>query len=668
LLRWLTLTDPVRYFAEVMSFAEVTSSYERCGLGKFAQALAPAGAAKSRVQWHSHQRTKEEHMKYSTMSRRLVSSLLAVAALGLGCSNGDEITAGMPGGATPPAEDPSRTLADGWANVWTGDASRVTNGGADADAAHVYTVTNRTELVRALYPDAVIAADGTFSSANRADPTPKIIYVRGRISLSTNAAGEELTLEDYACPGYDFELFKTVYAPTEWNKLLDDGAPRAIPPCPGSQEELRQCSVRRQRASVEVRVGSNTSILGLGSDAKIVHGGLVIGGGSPGGAPPQLGPPTLTAAVATACGIEPPGAPAPAAAAPAPAPAAGLVPTAENVIVRNVTFEDAFDMFPAWTPDDSYSEPPAVANPEDLLYPLCQATYDPASEAGPQQCPGGRWNSEYDTLRVQNASHVWVDHCTFNDGDRDTQSSVWQAPYDSYTMRLQPHDGALDINGFADFVTVSNSVFRNHDKVMLIGGSDTVRDTNGWGFLSVTVHHNEFIDCGQRLPRVRFGKVHVYSNYVEGKLQPEIESPADWQKKPMPAHPMGSALAVGHLGKVYSEGNVYQLTGYPGDPAPTDQDVVTLAYRATPTTGTTPDVNQQTYFFDSGSLLNGAPTDLMAAAQERATSSNRPALLSTDSVWKPSDSYAYKPTAAADVKTALATSAGAGKLAVSVRK
>jgi pectate lyase len=604
-------------------------------------------------------------MKNGTMSGVLVSSLLAVTSLGVGCSD-DGAPSSTP---TPAGEDASRSVPGGWASVWPGDGTRVTNGGADADADHVYTVTNRTELVRALYPDAIIADDGTFTSVNRADPTPKIIYVRGRISLSTNAAGKELTLEDYACEGYDFEAYKAAYSPTEWNKELVDGAPREILPCPGSQEELRRCSVRRQRAVVELRVGSNTSILGLGVDAKIVHGGLVIGGTVPSGASPQMGPAPLDPELAEACGIELPPEPEPAegAAAP-PAAAPALVPTAENVIVRNVTFEDAFDMFPAWTPGDSYSEPPEVADPEDLLYPSCQATYDAASDAGPHQCPGGRWNSEYDTLRVQNATHVWIDHSTFSDGDRESQSSVWEAPYDGYAIRLQPHDGALDINGFSDFVTVSNSVFRNHDKVMLIGGSDTVRDTNGWGALNVTVHDNRFVNCGQRLPRVRFGKVHVYSNHVEGTLAPEIASPEDRDNKPMPAFPMGSGLAVGHLAKVYSEDNVYQITAYPGDPAPTDLDVVTTAHREAPTEGTTPDVNQQTYFFDSGTLLNGAPTDLMAAAQERAAASERPTLLSTDSVWKPSDTYTYFPTAAADVKNALATTAGAGKIMVTVRK
>jgi pectate lyase len=601
-------------------------------------------------------------MKFPNLSGGLVSSLLAAAALSIGCSDTGEPATPVPYVPTPNgvlAVDPG-SMAHGWANEWT--EGRVTNGGADADAGHIYTVTNRAELVRALYPDAVIAADGTFTSANGPDRTPKIIYVQGTISLSTNLAGEELTLEDYACEGYDFEAFKLAYNPSEWNKVLVDGELRPIPPCPGSQEALRECSRRRQRAVVQLRVGSNTSIFGVGADAKIVHGHIIIGGGVPTGAPPEMGQPVLDEELAEACNLAPPAEPPPP--APTADPALRLTPTAENVIVRNITFEDAYDFFPAWDPSDSYSDPPDEPNP-DGLYPLCQVTYDEATNAGPHQCPGGRWNSTYDNITVQNATHVWIDHCTFNDGDRESQSTAptWGAPYDLYVNRFQPHDGALDINGFADYVTVSRNVFRNHDKVMLIGGSDTVRDTNGWGYLSVTVHHNQFINCGQRLPRVRFGKVHVYSNYIEGSRQPRISTQQDRIDKPMPEYPMGSALAVGHLAKVYSENNVFRIKGYPGDPEPTAEDIVQTAHRATPTEGTTPDVNEQTYFFDSGSQLNGAAVNLMDSVKEQAEEDEDPVVLSTADIWKPADTYKYVPSAAGSVRTEVSTS-GVGKILI----
>ncbi len=559
--------------------------------------------------------------------------------------------------------------AHGWASVGT-----PTKGGADADAAHTYTVTNRTELVQALYPDAVIADDGTFTSANGTDDTPKIIYVEGTISLSTNRAGDELDLDDYACEGYDFEAYKTDYDPTTWNRELVDGELREILPCPGSQEELRECSRRRQRAVVQIRVGSNTSIFGVGKTAKIVHGHLVIGGGagSDVGSPPSALPP-LDAELAEACGLP---APDPLPEEPEPLdPAVAIAPTAENVIIRNITFEDAFDFFPAWDPSDSYSDPPDVADP-DSMYPLCQVTLDPAdgTGAGPHQCPGGRWNSQFDNITVQNARHVWIDNNTFNDGNRETQGtpSIWAAPYDLYQNRVQPHDGLLDINGTADFVTVSRNIFRNHDKVMLIGGSDTVRDTNGWGYLNVTVHHNQFINCGQRMPRVRFGKVHVYNNLIRGTLFPEWETPEDRANKPLPAYPLGSALAVGHLAKVYSENNVFNITkGHADDPDPTAADVVSLAHRETPTEGDTPDVGQQTYFFDNGtdttpgSTLNGTGGLLMASVATQVTEDEDPPVPSTADVWKPADDYRYTAIAATGVNAELGRLSGAGKISLS---
>jgi pectate lyase len=73
------------------------------------------------------------------------------------------------------------------------------------------------------------------------------------------------------------------------------------------------------------------------------------------------------------------------------------------------------------------------------------------------------------------------------------------------------HDGLLDITNGADLVTVSYNRFGVHDKVMLVGSSDS-RVTDR-GLLRVTLHHNLFVDPGQRVPRVRFGDVHVYDNH-----------------------------------------------------------------------------------------------------------------------------------------------------------
>ncbi len=146
-----------------------------------------------------------------------------------------------------------------------------------------------------------------------------------------------------------------------------------------------------------------------------------------------------------------------------------------NIIVRNLTFEDTYDCFPEWSPTD-----------------------------GAQ----GAWNALYNSISLRNSDHVWIDHNTFV--DRDTADS--KLPY-YFGVLYQVHDGQLDITNASDFVTVSWNCFEDHDKVMLIGSSDSA--TADQGKLKVTIHHNLFENMGQRTPRVRYGQVHVYNNYYK---------------------------------------------------------------------------------------------------------------------------------------------------------
>lgn len=96
--------------------------------------------------------------------------------------------------------------------------------------------------------------------------------------------------------------------------------------------------------------------------------------------------------------------------------------------------------------------------------------------------------------------NVWIDHCWLYAGA----------------------DGLLDIrsgNGsIADFVTVSYCRFSDHNKVTLVGSSDS--NTQDRGHLRVTFHHcwydgTVLKGIHQRMPRVRFGDVHVFNNYYE---------------------------------------------------------------------------------------------------------------------------------------------------------
>jgi pectate lyase len=62
-------------------------------------------------------------------------------------------------------------------------------------------------------------------------------------------------------------------------------------------------------------------------------------------------------------------------------------------------------------------------------------------------------------------------------------------------------------------VTVSWNVFKEHNKTSLVGHSDTHAADRGR--LKVTYHHNWF-QSDSRLPRVRFGEVHVFNNFYDG--------------------------------------------------------------------------------------------------------------------------------------------------------
>ncbi len=103
---------------------------------------------------------------------------------------------------------------------------------------------------------------------------------------------------------------------------------------------------------------------------------------------------------------------------------------------------------------------------------------------------------DHDGISIKNsASKIFITKCTFSDCK----------------------DGSLDITEKSDNVTVSWCRFRyptivGHDFVNLVGASDS--QTGDAGKLHCTFHHNWYdAGCAERMPRVRFGRVHVYNNY-----------------------------------------------------------------------------------------------------------------------------------------------------------
>ena len=174
----------------------------------------------------------------TTRGRRVLQIALACGLL-----------AALGGPANAESRDISRdTLPanDGWAAADGG-----TTGGSSADDAHVFTVRNRAELVRAL--------DG-------GSATPKIIKVAGTIDANTDDAGRRLDCDDYATDGYSPKRYLAAYDPRTWGAAKPSGP----------QEEARQASAAEQAERVVLNVGSHTTIVGLGDSAALKGASLQV--------------------------------------------------------------------------------------------------------------------------------------------------------------------------------------------------------------------------------------------------------------------------------------------------------------------------------------------------------------------------------------------------------
>ena len=355
-------------------------------------------------------------------------------------------------------------------------------------------------------------------------PKARIVRVQGRIDLSTDDAGKPLGMEDYRDPAFDPAAFLSAFDPAVWGKK---------PPA-GPQEDARQRSSRNQAARIVVRIPSNTTLLGVGDDAGFANGMLFLD-------------------------------------------------KVDNIIIRNLRFEDAYDYFPAWDPKDNAS---------------------------------GEWNSEYDNVALRGATHVWVDHCTFDDGSRpDHLEQI------ALGRPVQRHDGMLDITQQSNWVTVSWNRFRQHDKTTLVGSSDgQVLDVDK---LKVSFHHNWYEAVKERTPRVRYGQVHVYNNLFDGQQAS--------------GYPYAYSIGVGYQSAIVSERNVWL---------------------------TTPDIGpgklvralKGDRFVDRGSLHNGKPVDLVGALR----ASYPQVAWSEDPGWTPT--LFLPQDAASDVEFRVRQGAGAGRL------
>lgn len=259
----------------------------------------------------------------------------------------------------------------------------------------------------------------------------------------------------------------------------------------------------------------------------------------------------------------------------------------DNVIIRNIKVTNPCDMAPKWDSGDG----------------------------------AGNYNSEFDGLTIDGSTHVWVDHLSFTDAPRtDDKLPLGNKDKNGVAKRIQCHDGALDVKNASDFVTISNTIFEQHEKNMLVGQSDS--KTTDEGHQTISFIGNLFRNVGSRSPRVRFGMVHVANNYFVGS-------------KTDPVYPHSYSIGTGLKSKIISENNVFDITGAVAGSC--------AAVVKNPNTA-----NPEGNLKDSGSLVNGAPLSGCTAP--------------TAVGWSLPSGYPYQKLPTSQVKNSVLANAGPGKI------
>ena len=190
-----------------------------------------------------------------------------------------------------------------------------------------------------------------------------------------------------------------------------------------------------------------------------------------------------------------------------------------NIQIRNLTIQDPFDPFPHHEANDGY-------------------------------------NAQWDGVNIQGTSkNIWIDHCTFE----DTIDLGYVKTNGSSQEKWQTYDGLCDMKNNSTNITVSNCVFRDHDKTMLIGSSDSDGDSSK---RFVTLYGNYFYNCGQRLPMVRNTTIHILNNYYDASSPHYSQSYAVGCRKGCIIYAEGNYFGSGikysfsnNDGEVYASGN-----------------------------------------------------------------------------------------------------------------
>ncbi|GAA3740518.1 pectate lyase family protein [Salinactinospora qingdaonensis] len=262
---------------------------------------------------------------------------------------------------------------DGWAAAQGG-----TTGGAAATRDNVHVVDDWDELRQAL--------GGEDAGTN---DTAKIIFIDGTVDANTDAEGNPLTCADYAAPGYDKQEYLATYDPEV----------RGDAEITGPLEEARERSADNQQQRVSMEVGANTTLIGLGDDARILGGALTLR-------------------------------------------------DVDNVIVRNIEFEAPRDCFPHWEPGEWNSEYDGVTVRGSTHVWIDHATF--SDGAHPDSENEYHWGYEYQThdglLDITNGSDlVTISYSRFSDHDKTMLIGSTDDPtLDRGKLRVTLHHNRFD--------------------------------------------------------------------------------------------------------------------------------------------------------------------------------------------------------------------------------
>lgn len=137
------------------------------------------------------------------------------------------------------------------------------------------------------------------------------------------------------------------------------------------------------------------------------------------------------------------------------------------------------------------------------------------------------WNA-YDCLCLESCDNFWIDHCEFYDGmdgnvDIVEGSDLITFTWCKFGYKIDPIPGGKETD--------------DHRFTNLIGNNDGMTSDNG--HLRVTFSNCWWSEgCVERMPRVRFGKVHVANCLYSSSVT-------------------NYCFGVGYMSKIYAEGNAF---------------------------------------------------------------------------------------------------------------